>query len=204
MEVTLKPRVAKASYTISPEKYFLQRLGEILHFSLGYILIHYRCLEGFETETIIQRALLFYPYLSEKSKSLMVEADKILRNIIQNPTFSDLIKLVKDAKDIYTEIEIYSKDENKFYRPDFLIDRENFLIVLEFKLREEDFSEAQVEKYVLLLKDLFGPTTGIHAYLVTFLPFKIKLCKKIEPAQGFYGTERLSHTSQLPLFKELY
>lgn len=200
--MALKPNLIRPKYTISSEKENHQRLGEILHFSLSYILFNHQLLNELNPDNIVTRALLHSRSSPYNLTTIAYSAETIIENILNNPHLKELLDLVRDAKQIYSEIEIFASDDNRSYRPDFIIEKDNLLILLEFKLREEDFSEDQLKRYIELLRNLF-PQHGLLAYLVTFTPFTLKLLKNLESDKGSHGTQRISHISQLTLFKNL-
>lgn len=180
---------------------YAQRLGEILHFSLSQLLIEgLKAVEKEYLDCLLNRALAYYPEPLPERERLRAQANNILKQMLRSEDWSMLVTLLEGAHALYKEPEAFSSLQEALLRPDFLIEKEGEWILLEFKLREEDFKPAQMEKYIELLREIDG-TKRILAYLVSLDPFKLKLYK-IYPEEIHHERQGLSHTSQLTLFKE--
>lgn len=184
------------------QKTFSQRLGEILHFCLGYMLSHSSFdLSKKEIQSIINKALIYHPEPLEDRAHLINEASKILQNIRKANLWKDLQNLLADKTLIYRELEGYFSSKEKLLRPDLLVKGDREWLLLEFKLREEQLSEEQLTLYCSFLKTIF-PDHTIKVYAVIFQPPKLKFLRALSPTGDYYESPSLPRTTQLSLFKE--
>ncbi len=190
------------SLKLLQEKGFFQRLGEILHFSFGELLLKREEIT-FDDENLtkaVGRALFLYPEPLPEREALKEEALKILKSISLSRDWRVLQNLLKKSKALYREVEGYLAGEDKVLRPDFILVQEREIYLLEFKLRKEDLQEEQLKLYQRFLELLF-PQWEIRLCLLTFIPFQLKFFKK--PEEGLsHEASKLLHTTQLSLFEE--
>lgn len=191
------------SLKLLKEKSYFQRLGEILHFSIGALLLKENIFTINE-ETLIgilAKALFLYPEPLPERERLKEEAFKILKSAIQSEDWRVLQSIFTDAEALYQEIEGYFAEEDKILRPDFLILKKDILYLLEFKLRKEDFQKDQIILYRRFLSSLY-PQRRVKLYLLTFIPFRFILFEENLKEGLKNEIPKLLHTTQLPLFEK--
>jgi len=187
------------------ERTYPQRLGETLHYLLENLIAQkiFKINEK-EMENLIKKALSLYPEPLSERNLLEKEAQRILKEILENPSWKNLNFLLKNTK-IFTEIEGFLKAKNTFLRPDLIAFGEREIFLMEIKLRKEDYSPEQIELYSLFLQTLF-PEKILKIYLITLLPFfEVTLLAEIPPKEVRKkdAEKGLLNTTQLPLFKNL-
>lgn len=200
--MALRWRQSEFSLKLLQEKGFFQRLGEILHFSFGELLLK-RDKIFFDDETLtraVGKALFLYPEPLPEREALKEEALKILKSASLSRDWRVLKNLLKKSKALYREVEGYFAGEDKVLRPDFILIQEGEVYLLEFKLRKEDLQEEQLELYQRFLESLF-PQRKIRLCLLTFIPFQLKFFEKQEEGLS-HEAPKLLYTTQLSLFEE--
>lgn len=183
------------------EKDYPQRLGEILHFSLGHLCANHLFYpkEG-ELLCLLEKALTLYTPLYQEREALKSEALIILKESIESPKWEKFVQLFSNSLAIYREIEGFYAPKNILLRPDLLVFKKEEIILWEFKLRKRDFKEEQLLHYKEFLQ-VFYPKIKKTFYLLTFIPFDFEILEERggEPIKD--GDKNFSYPTQLTLFK---
>jgi len=188
------------------DRSYPQRLGETLHYLLENLIAQkiFKLNEK-KIENLVKKALALYPEPLSERNLLEKEAQRILTEILESPSWKNLSSLLKNSKKIFTEIEGFLKAKCAFLRPDLIAFGEKEVFLMEIKLKKEDFSPEQIELYSLFLQTLF-PERLLKIYLITLLPFfEVSLLAELPPkdVREKDAEKRLSNITQLPLFKNL-
>ncbi len=188
------------TYTLSEEGY-AKILGEILHFSIEHSIENgLFSQEKFDQGVIndlIERALRKYPDPLPNRPQIISEAQNLLKDFLNDKKVLAKIKeLLSKAGKILIEPQAYFHKKQEVLRPDILLISLKEITLIEIKLRDSDYSKEQVDKYILLLKNLF-PNYPLRVYLLTIAPPALKEILKEEKERY---VEKLSPSTQLPLF----
>lgn len=196
----LNIKIATPSLKLLHQATLHQRLGEILHFCLGFLLSNKKFnFSDSELLSLIKKALVYHPNLLMYKEYFFEEVPKFIQVLKSSPTWKELKKLIIKADCIYREIEGYYYPKARLLRADLVAKYKNCLLLFEFKLKEEDLNPEQIELYIAFLKALF-PKSTLKVYGIFFNPPNLKLIKELNSKED-YADHSLSNTTQLPLFK---
>ena len=186
-------------------------IGEILHFTLESLLVCEKDIKTlfhdkeFFTQKIsfyLKKALALYQEPIFGKEEIEKNAKETLLKLFEESEFKKLIcKVLKQAKNIYSEVEGFLFDEKtedaKMVRPDLIIKSLSGWIIFEFKLHQASDlrDEDQLKGYVSLLQKPY-PDVNISAYLIVLEPFNIiEITKK--------DASSYTNSCQLSLFENL-
>ncbi|MCS7199173.1 MAG: hypothetical protein N2327_01820 [Caldimicrobium sp.] len=196
----LNIKIATSPLKLLHQATLSQRLGEILHFCLGFLLSNKKFkFSDSELLSLIEKALVYHPYLLMDREYFFEEVPKFILVLKSSPIWKELEKLLIKADCIYREIEGYYYPKAKLLRADLVAKYKDSLLLFEFKLKEEDLNLEQIELYIAFLKALF-PKPALKVYGVFFNPPNLKLIKELNSKED-HANHSLSNTTQLPLFK---
>ncbi|WP_028842984.1 hypothetical protein [Thermodesulfobacterium thermophilum] len=186
-------------------------IGEILHFTLESLLVCEKDIKllfhdkEFFTQKIsfyLKKALALYQEPIFRKEEIEEKARETLLKLFEEIEFKKLIfKALRQAKNIYSEVEGFLLDEEKkdikMVRPDLIIKCSSGWVIFEFKLHQASDlrDEDQLKGYVSLLQKLY-PNVNISAYLIVLEPFNIVEINRKDASNSI-------NSCQLSLFENL-